>query len=423
MAKRKSEGTKKKSRATVAAHPRARAATAKASKPGASAKQHVTTARETTYDVYAPAPSAPRSGARAFVRQRRLDDAAGLTRAQLHEVYRYLYETRRLEEHLVALARQNQVVGGVYRSLGQEATAIGCTYAMSRDDLIQPLIRDLGAALLHCVEPLAVFRQYMARGAGPSGGRDLNLHFSDPSVGMLGPVSMLGAMAPVLAGCLLAARLQGRQRAGLLFIGDGGSSTGAFYEGLNFAVVKKLPMVAVIEANHYAYSTPTQHQLAAGDLVTRARGFGCPVIHLDGNDVLACYEASRQARERGLAGDGPTVLIADTYRRKGHAEHDNQKYVPAGEPDDWAKNNDPVERYTRFLLEGGHAGEAELEALRREVDALLDAARTTAVADPMPDPATQALGVFAEGPQPLPSSSTWYRGGPPLRPADLGGSA
>lgn len=353
--------------------------------------------------------------AKGFIRARALKDHAGLSKAQLVELYRLLFETRRLEEHLVALYRQSKVVGGVYRSLGQEATAVGCAYAMRNGDLVQPLIRDLGAALTHGCTPLAMLRQYMAKATGPSGGRDLNQHFSDPQVGILGPVSMLGAMVPVITGCLLAARMRGQSTAGLCFIGDGGSSTGAFYEGFNFAAVQKLPLVVVIEANHYAYSTPTAQQVPDGDLVRRAQGFGVPVYHIDGNDVLACYEATRDARAQGLAGEGPSLVVANTYRRRGHAEHDNQAYVPEGEVDDWSEHNDPLQRYVDFLVRGKHALESELEAVRKRVEAELNEARDIAVNDPLPDPSTVTHGVFADGTRPWPGSDTWFRGGPPHR--------
>ena len=353
--------------------------------------------------------------AKYFVQKRKTSDDAGLSKAQLLELYRLLFETRRLEEHLVALYRQTQVVGGVYRSLGQEATAVGCAYGMHDGDYLQPLIRDLGAALTHGVMPLAMLRQYMAKETGPSGGRDLNTHFSDPNVGVLGPVSMLGAMVPVLSGCLLASRFKKEDKAGLVFIGDGGSSTGAFYEGLNFAAVQKLPLVVVIEANHYAYSTPTTTQVPDGNLVRRAYGFGVDVSHVDGNDVLACYEATKMARERGLAGEGPTVIVSETYRRKGHAEHDNQAYVEDKEIEAWAKENDPVDRYVDFLSKGKHTSAKVLEKIRSEVEAELDAARDQAVGEEQPEPTTHLQAVFDDGNTPWPHYETWWRGGPPHR--------
>jgi len=356
-----------------------------------------------------------KKNAAGFVRARKPADNAGLNKAQLLEIYQYLFETRRLEEHLVALYRQNKVIGGVYRSLGQEGTAVGCAYAMRDGDFIQPLIRDLGAALVHGATPLSMLRQYMAKGTGPSGGRDLNTHFSDPYVGILGPVSMLGAMIPVLCGCLIAAKRKGESKVGMAFIGDGGSSTGAFYEAVNFAAVQKLPLIVVVEANHYAYSTPSTMQVPDGDLVRRAHGFGCAVSHIDGNDVLAAFEAARDARKRAVTGEGPTIIVADTYRRRGHAEHDNQKYVPDGEVDDWASNNDPMERYVTWLLAGKHGAQAQMDAVKQDIEKALDADRDQAVNEPFPDVNTIEQGVFDDGSSPWPAASTWFRGGPTHR--------
>jgi TPP-dependent pyruvate/acetoin dehydrogenase alpha subunit len=349
------------------------------------------------------------------MRVRKSSEKAELSNRQLRELYRYLYETRRLEEHLVALYRQNKVVGGVYRSLGQEATAVGCAYGLREGDFMQPLIRDLGALLVHGAKPIAMFRQYMAKSTGPSAGRELNTHFSDPAVGIMGPVSMLGAMIPVIAGCLLAARLKGESKAGLCFIGDGGSSTGAFYEGLNFAAVQKLPLIVVIEANHYAYSTPTISQAPNGDLLQRALGFGVPVTVIDGNDVLACYEATTQARQRAIRGEGPSVIVSETYRRRGHAEHDNQAYVPAEEIINWQTHNDPLTRYEHFMKEEGIATAEDQALISDKVETELNLARDEAVDEPLPNPDSIEHGVFDDGHRPWPSSDTWFRGGPPYR--------
>ena len=366
--------------------------------------------------TYPPAATPQGTGPSTHQVQRDADDTAALSAAQLLEVYHYLYLVRRLEEQLVALYRQNHVVGGVYRSLGQEATAVGCTYGMQDGDLVQPLIRDLGAAVVHGVKPVAIMRQYMARGTSPTAGRDLNVHICAPEQGIIGPISMLGTSVPVLVGSLLAAQLRGEPTAGLAFIGDGGSSTGAFYEGLNFAGVRRLPLVMVIEANQYAYSTPTRAQLPHGDLLCRARGFGVSVVEVDGNDVLACYEATRDACHRGVMGGGPTVLLAYTYRRKGHAEHDNQGYVPAGEADTWARDNDPLDRFRSFLLDNRHACQTALSEIEQAANAELEEARAIALADAYPAPEQQPLGVFADGHQIFPEANTWFRGGPPRRP-------
>src|SRR3954451_23442266 len=248
---------------------------------------------------------------------------------QLLELYRYLKLTRLVEERLVNLYRQTKVVGGVFRSLGQEATAVGTAYALEPRDFITPLIRDLGAVLVKGIRPREIFAQYMAKAWGPSEGRDLNIHFGDLSRGFIGPISHLGDMIPVMTGIVLAARMQKKDAVAVAYIGDGGMSTGAFHEGLNFAAVQRLPLIIVAENNHYAYSTPTRLQTAVRDLAEKAASYNIPAHIVDGNDVIACYEVTRRAAEFARRGGGAVLIEAKTYRRKGHAEHDDQRYVKA----------------------------------------------------------------------------------------------
>ncbi|HEY6120888.1 MAG TPA: thiamine pyrophosphate-dependent dehydrogenase E1 component subunit alpha, partial [Pyrinomonadaceae bacterium] len=253
------------------------------------------------------------------------------------ELYRFLKLTRLVEERLVNLYRQTKVVGGVFRSLGQEATAVGSAYALQPQDFITPLIRDLGAVLVKGIKPREVFAQYMAKAWGPSGGRDLNIHFGDLEKGFVGPISHLGDMIPVMTGVLLAARMQKKPIVAIAYIGDGGMSTGAFHEGLNFAAVQRLPLLVIAEYNHYAYSTPTSLQTAVHDLAEKAAGYGIPAHIVDGNDVIACYEVTKRAANYARKGGGAVLIEAKTYRRKGHAEHDDQRYVPEGEIEWWEK--------------------------------------------------------------------------------------
>src|SRR5213595_2112476 len=218
-----------------------------------------------------------------------------LTPEQLLELYRYLKLTRLVEERIVNLYRQTKVVGGVYRSLGQEATAVGSAYALRADDFITPIIRDLGAVFVKGIRPREIFAQYMAKAWGPSGGKDLNVHFGYMDRGFIGPISHLGDMIPVMTGILLGARMQQKDIVGLAYIGDGGASTGAFYEGMNFAAVQRLPLIVIAEYNHYAYSTPTSMQTAVRNLAEKAAAFNIPAHIVDGNDVVACYEVTKQA--------------------------------------------------------------------------------------------------------------------------------
>ena len=313
---------------------------------------------------------------------------------QMLELYRYLKLTRLVEERLVNLYRQTKVVGGVFRSLGQEATAVGSAYALAPQDFITPLIRDLGAVLVKGIRPRDVFAQYMAKAWGPSGGRDLNIHFGDIEKGFIGPISHLGDMIPVMTGVLLAARMQKKRTVAVAYIGDGGMSTGAFHEGLNFAAVQRLPLLVIAEYNHYAYSTPTSLQTAVRDLAEKAAGYNIPAYIVDGNDIVACYEVTKRAADFARRGGGAVLIEAKTYRRKGHAEHDDQRYVPSGEIEWWEKNNDPVDRFERYLLEQNIATKEKLEEITAAVLAEIEEDCAWAESSPMPDPEQAAYRVF-----------------------------
>src|SRR5438445_7177351 len=290
----------------------------------------------------------------------------------MHELYRYLNLTRLVEERIVNLYRQAKVVGGVYRSLGQEATAIGSAYALRPDDFITPIIRDLGACFVKGIRTRKILAQYMAKAWRPSGGKDLNVHFGYLDKGFIGPISHLGDMIPVMTGILLGARMQKKDIVGLAYIGDGGASTGAFYEGLNFAAVQRLPLIVIVESNQYAYSTPTNMQTAVRNLAERAAAFGIPGAIVDGNDVIACYEVTKQAIDYARKGRGAVLIEANTYRRKGHAEHDDQRYVPKGELERWEQHNEPIDRFQRFLLDQKLAAKEKLDELTADVQREID---------------------------------------------------
>jgi TPP-dependent pyruvate/acetoin dehydrogenase alpha subunit len=313
---------------------------------------------------------------------------------QMLELYRYLKLTRLVEERIVNLYRQTKVVGGVFRSLGQEATAVGSAYALRQDDFITPIIRDLGSVFVKGIRPRQIFAQYMAKAWGPSGGKDLNVHFGDMEKGFLGPISHLGDMIPVMTGILLAARMQKKDIVGLAYIGDGGASTGAFFEGLNFAAVQRLPMIVIAEFNHYAYSTPTNLQTAVRNLAEKSAAFGIPGYIVDGNDVIACYEVTKQAVDYARSGRGAVLIEAKTYRRKGHAEHDDQRYVPEGEIEWWEKHNDPIDRCERFLLDEKIANKEKLEEVVAAVMREIDEDSEWAESSPMPEAEVAAHGVF-----------------------------
>jgi pyruvate dehydrogenase E1 component alpha subunit/2-oxoisovalerate dehydrogenase E1 component alpha subunit len=315
--------------------------------------------------------------------------------------------TRSLEERLVNLYRQTKVVGGLFRSLGQEADAVGSAFALDRSkgDFLSPLIRNLGAMLVQGATPVEILRQYMAKGDSPTRGRELNIHFGDLERGFIGQISHLGDMVPVMAGVTLSFKLRGESRVGLVYVGDGATSTGAFHEGINFAAVQKCPLVVIVENNGYAYSTPIERQTAAVRLVDKAAGYGVPGVRADGNDVLAVYDVTKDAVERARAGGGVTLIELMTYRRKGHAEHDNQSYIPAGEIERWAEQNDPVDRYVRQLREAGIT-DTELTAVDARIERQIDEATDLAERSPMPDAEDALTGVYAE---PARLGPLWFR--------------
>jgi pyruvate dehydrogenase E1 component alpha subunit/2-oxoisovalerate dehydrogenase E1 component alpha subunit len=251
----------------------------------------------------------------------------------------------------------------------------------------------LGATLVKGTRPRDVFAQHMAKADSPNRGRDLHNHYADMERGILGPISHLGDMVPVMTGVLLAARMQGRDCVGAVYVGDGAMSTGAFHEGLNFAAVQRLPLIIIAEHNGYAYSTPTAKQTAVEHLAEKAAGYGIPGFIVDGNDVIACYETMKRAVDFARGGNGSVLIEAKTYRRKGHAEHDNQRYLPEGELAMWERR-DPLDRFHRHLLAQRFAIAEQLDAIVAELSSLIDEEVAQAENMPPPEPEQAAYDVY-----------------------------
>jgi TPP-dependent pyruvate/acetoin dehydrogenase alpha subunit len=298
---------------------------------------------------------------------------------------------RGLEERAMSLYRQGRVPGSFYDGYGQEAVSAGPAFAMAPEDRLCVLHRDLAAHVIRGVSPARILAQYLGRETGVTRGRDGNIHFGDPTLGCVGMVSMLPDMMLVATGMAMAFKLRGERRCALTWFGDGSTSRGDFHEAMNWAGVQRLPVIFVLENNQYAYSTPLDKQFAV-DPVQRASAYGFVGVTVDGNDVEAMFEATHAARQRALAGEGPTLIEAVTMRMHGHAAHDDMKYVPKEQVERW-RRRDPIDRYEARLRELG----VDVEVLRAEVHAEIDAGAEEAVAAPMPDPADAARGVFCEG--------------------------
>ncbi len=308
---------------------------------------------------------------------------------------------RRLEERLELLFRQQQLAGGLYRSLGQEGESVAAAYALGPGDWLSPSIRNLGALLVRGVSPKELFLLAMAKVDALNRGKDTTTHFNDPARGLLGPVSPLGATLCVLGGIALSFKMRRQPNVALGFLGDGASRTGAAHEAIAFAAAQRVPLVIVLENNGWAFGTRTSEEAALEDFVDMAPGYGIAGDQVDGNDVPAVYRAVKAAVDRARDGGGVTLIEAKTYRMRGHAQHDAQEYVPQDELEEW-RARDPIARYARDLKGRGLATDADLEAIDRRVETELDAAVDEALARPRPDPEEALAGVYAGEAQPRP---------------------
>lgn len=319
-----------------------------------------------------------------------------LTSDERYQLYHYMRQSRAIEDAAWALAGQGRLVGRLYTGHGQEAIPVGCAFALTDGDVIAPMYRDMGAHLVRGIRPVEIFAQYMGKRDSSNGGTDSGLHMGDMARGIVGMISVLPDSLPVTVGVALAFKLRREPRVAMTFFGEGSTSTGAWHEALNMAAVLKVPAVLICENNHWALSTPTDREYAAGAIADRAVGYGMPGVRVDGNDVEAVYEAAAAAVARARIGEGPTLIECVTFRMRGHSIIDPADYVPPAQREAWAAR-DPIARHYERLVAAGlwdEARDAELaEALRVEIDAAIDAA--AALDDPLA--ADVARGVFAGG--------------------------
>lgn len=316
-----------------------------------------------------------------------------LERDDLLDIYYFMRLSRAIEDRIRKLYLQGKIVGGVYCSDGHEGISVGAGYALAKEDVAAPLHRDMGFHLVRGMTPRRILAQYLGRRTGPMRGRDGNVHTGDLSLGTVAMSSMLGTSIPLAAGMALAFKIRGEPRVAMTFIGDGGSNTGDFHEGMNFAAVLKVPLVVICENNQFAYSTPLNKSLAIADISVRAQAYGIPGLTVDGNDVLAVYEAAKEAVERARRGEGPSFIEAKTMRMRGHSEHDDAFYVPKDLLAEWAKR-DPIDRFEARLREAGVFDESVKAEVGRRIERELDAAVEWAENSPFPDPGELTEGVY-----------------------------
>lgn len=300
--------------------------------------------------------------------------------------YRWMFLARSIEEKIAFLYRGGKITGGVFMGKGQEALSVAVGLALRKGDIFAPLIRDqagrlaFGESLLDCV------RTYMGSRLGPMRGRDGNVHRGRPREGMMAMISHLGAMIPVVAGALMGRRFRGHHGAvGATCLGDGGTSTGAFHEGMNLAAVEKLPLVMVVANNQYAYSTPASRQFACRDLVDKALGYGVRGHSVDGTDLGACLDVVGEAVNRARSGEGPQLVVASLLRLAGHGEHDDGNYVDSKLKDS-PLGVDCLKSAEARLLAKGWADAATLQEWHEDAARQVEEAVATTLHEPLPDP-------------------------------------
>ena len=313
---------------------------------------------------------------------------------QLLEMFYWLKLIRGFDERLSILVKQGKVRSGVYTGIGQEAIIVGTCTPLRKADFICPLHRDLGSFLMKGVEPRTMMAQMFARTTGLSKGRDSALHSGVHELGIFGNTSMLGANLPVATGLALTFKMEKVDNVVVAYFGEGASNTGDFHEALNIAGVQHLPILFICENNQYAYSVPVEKSMAIDDVADRAHSYGFDGVAINGNDVLAVYQATLGALTRARSGGGPTLIECKTYRWHGHSEHDKAFYRTNEELAMW-KSRDPIPTFTTYL-KGLHVltDEKEHETTER-VTATIDEAVEFALNSPDPDPVDAVTDLYA----------------------------
>ena len=315
------------------------------------------------------------------------DEAAGLglSREELLGVYRHLLLTRGVEERGHILYKQGKVPGSFYSGRGNEGAAVATAMALGPNDAGTPTQRDMGVHIVRGLEPWRILAQYMGRAGGVMRGRDGNVHMANTDDNMVPMVSHMGAMMPVAVGMALAIRIRGERRVAVTWFGDGASARGDVHESMNFAGVRRLPVVFICDNNQWAYSTPSSLEYAVEHIANRAEAYGFEGVVVDGTDLLTVYREAKLAVDRARDGGGPTLLECVTLRMEGHGAHDPATYIPRALLQEWA-GKDPIDRYRAWLLEEAAVTDEEeanvAEAVRRQLNEAVRLAEESSPAHP-----------------------------------------
>ena len=313
----------------------------------------------------------------------------------LGEMFRRMTLVREFELRSIEERRGGLIPGFIHSCVGQEATAVGACLALNLDDVITSTHRGHGHLIGKGGDPKYMMAELAARSLGYCNGRGGSLHIADFELGILGANGIVGGGLPIAAGAALGFKMRGEPRLALAFFGDGATNEGSFHEAANQAGVWKLPVIFFCENNLYGEGMAIARSTPIEDLAVRAAGYGFPGVIVDGNNVMAVYEAVKSAAERARRGEGPTFIEAKTYRWRGHYEGDPQVYRTLQEIEEW-KKRDPIATFRNQLLAEGILNDGQLEEIQGEVFVRLDDAVAFAAAAEKPAPGDAMIGVYAD---------------------------
>ena len=315
---------------------------------------------------------------------------------KLADMYYRMWLIRYFDESAVSLYHQDMIRGTTHTYTGEEAVAVGACTALNRDDYITSTHRGHGHCLAKGGDPRLMMAELLGKATGYCKGKGGSMHIADLDLGILGANGIVGGGIGIATGAAYSADLRGSGQVAVCFFGDGASNQGILMEAANMAALWKLPVIYLCEENQYAEFSPSLPFIAVERIERKALGFGLPGLTVDGNDVLAVYEAVRQAVCRARRGDGPTLLVAQTYRIEGHSVGDPLTYRLKSEVEAWkAPERDPISRFGRYLMGEAGFSEAELETLRGQARAEIDSAVKFAINSPEPEISSLWEDVYA----------------------------
>lgn len=283
----------------------------------------------------------------------------------LIELYEGLLRPRMIEEKMLILLRQGKI-SKWFSGIGQEAISVGCTHALTDDEYILPMHRNLGVFTSRKVPYNKLFAQFQGKLGGFTSGRDRSFHFGTNDYNIVGMISHLGPQLAVADGIALATLLQKEKKATIVFSGDGGASEGDFHEALNVASVWDLPVIFVIENNGYGLSTPSSEQFKFKNFIDKGPGYGMEAVQIDGNNVLEVYDTVNNLSKSIRKNPRPVLVEAMTFRMRGHEEASGTKYVPNELMEQWAKK-DPLENYEAYLIKEKVINKSFIKELREKI--------------------------------------------------------